>query len=63
LETYELTSVNKYWLSLEFLFSSNATLLVEFGRLKFKRQHVAALGKLRRGDVEAVNGNDGLRAG
>jgi hypothetical protein len=40
LETYELTAVNKHCLSLEFLFSSNATLLVEFGRLKFKRQRV-----------------------
>ena len=40
LETYELTAVNKHYLSLEFLFSSNATLLVEFGRLKFKRQRV-----------------------
>ena len=41
LETYELTSVNKHYLSLEFLFSSNATLLVEFARLKFKRQRVS----------------------
>ena len=41
LETYELTAVNKHYLSLEFLFSSNATLLVEFGRLKFKRQRVS----------------------
>jgi|SRR5882762_1456616 hypothetical protein len=40
LETYELTAVNKRYLSLEFLFSSNATLLVEFGQLKFKRQRV-----------------------
>jgi hypothetical protein len=40
LETYELTAVNKHYLSLEFLFSSKATLLVEFGRLKFKRQRV-----------------------
>jgi len=40
LETYELTAVNQRYLSLEFLFSSNATLLVEFGRLKFKRQRV-----------------------
>jgi hypothetical protein len=38
LETYELTAVNKHYLSLEFLFSSNTTLLVEFGRLKFDRQ-------------------------
>lgn len=41
LETYELTSVNKNYLSLEFLFSSSATLLVEFGRLKFNRQRVS----------------------
>jgi hypothetical protein len=41
LETYELTPVNKDYLSLEFLFSSNATLVVEFGRLKFKRQRVS----------------------
>jgi hypothetical protein len=41
LETYELTSVNKHYLSLEFLFSSSATLLVEFGRLSFKRQRVS----------------------
>ena len=40
LETYELKAVNKYYLSLEFLFSSNTTLLVEFGRLKFNRQRV-----------------------
>jgi hypothetical protein len=40
LETYELTAVDKHYLSLEFLFSSNATLLVEFERLKFKRQRV-----------------------
>jgi hypothetical protein len=40
LETYELTAVNKRYLSLEFLFSSNATLLVEFGRLKFRRHRV-----------------------
>jgi hypothetical protein len=40
LETYELTSVNKRYLSLELLFSSNATLLVEFGQLKFKRQRL-----------------------
>jgi hypothetical protein len=38
LETYELTAVNKRYLSLEFSFSSNATLLVEFGALKFTRQ-------------------------
>jgi hypothetical protein len=43
LETYELTSVNKDYLSLEFMFSSNATLLVEFGRLKFKRQRVSGV--------------------
>jgi hypothetical protein len=36
--TYELAAINKHYLSLEFLFSSNATLLVEFGRLKFNRQ-------------------------
>jgi hypothetical protein len=41
LEMYELTAVNKHYLSLEFLFSSNATLLVEFGRLSFKRQRVS----------------------
>jgi hypothetical protein len=41
LETYELVTVNKHYLSLEFLFSSNATLLVEFGRLNFKRQRVS----------------------
>jgi hypothetical protein len=41
LETGELTAVNKHYLSLEFLFSSNATLLVEFGRLQFKRQRVS----------------------
>jgi len=41
LETYELTAVNKHYLSLEFLFSSNATLLVEFGQLTFKRQRVS----------------------
>jgi len=40
LETYELTAVNKHYLSPEFLFSLNATILVEFGRLKFKRQRV-----------------------
>ena len=40
LETYELTAVNEHYLSLEFLFSSSATLLVESGRLKFKRQRV-----------------------
>jgi len=40
LETYELTAVNKRCLRLEFLFSSNTTLLVEFGRLKFRRQRV-----------------------
>jgi len=44
LDTYELTAVNKHYMSLEFLFSSNATLLVEFGRLRFKRQ------RMRRGD-------------
>jgi hypothetical protein len=43
LDTYELTSVNKDYLSLEFLFSSNTTLLVEFGRLKFKRQRVSSV--------------------
>jgi hypothetical protein len=40
LETYELTAVSKRYLSLELLFSSNATLLIEFGRLKFKRRRV-----------------------
>jgi hypothetical protein len=40
LETYELTSVNERYLSLELLFSSNATLLVEFGQLRFKRQRL-----------------------
>lgn len=40
LETYELTSVNKRYLSLEFSFSSNVALLVEFARLKFKLQRV-----------------------
>lgn len=38
---YELTAVNKHYMSLEFLFSSNVTLLVEFGRLKFRRQRVS----------------------
>ena len=40
LETYELTSVNKRYLRLEFLFASGATILVEFARMKFKRQRV-----------------------
>jgi len=40
LETYELTSVNKRYLSLELLFSSNTTLLVEFGQLRYKRQRL-----------------------
>jgi hypothetical protein len=40
LETYDLTAVNKHYMSLEFLVSSNATLLVEFGRLKFNRQRM-----------------------
>ena len=40
LETYELTAVNRHYLSLEFLFSSNARLLVEFRRLKFRRQRL-----------------------
>jgi hypothetical protein len=39
--TYELTAVNKHYMSLEFLFSSNATLLVEFGRLKFRRRRIS----------------------
>ncbi len=39
--TYELTAVNKRYMSLEFLFSSNATLLVEFGRLKFRRERIS----------------------
>lgn len=40
LDRYELTSVNKRYLRLEFLFSSGATILVEFSRLKFSRQRV-----------------------
>jgi len=40
LDHYELTSVDKKHLRLEFLFSSGAKVLVEFGRLKFKRQLV-----------------------
>jgi hypothetical protein len=40
LETYELKAANKHYLSLEFLFSSKATLLIEFGRLKFDRNRV-----------------------
>jgi hypothetical protein len=38
--TYELTAVNKRYLRLEFLFSSGATILVEFARLKFKRKRL-----------------------
>jgi hypothetical protein len=38
--TYELTAVNERFLRLEFLFSSGATILVEFVRLRFKRQRV-----------------------
>ena len=41
LETYGLTAVNKGYLRLEFLFSSNAVLLVEFRRLRFKRQRIS----------------------
>ena len=40
LETYELTAAGKHHLSLEFQFSSNTMLHVEFGRLKFLRQRV-----------------------
>jgi hypothetical protein len=40
LETYELTAAGKQHLSLEFQFSSNTMLHVEFGRLKFLRQRV-----------------------
>jgi len=38
--TYELTAANKQYLRMEFLFSSGATILVEFARLQFRRQRV-----------------------
>lgn len=38
--TYEMTAANGGLLSLEFLFASGATILVEFKRLQFKRQRV-----------------------
>jgi len=40
INTYELTSGSKAPLSLEFLFVSEATILVEFARLKFSRRRV-----------------------
>ena|ERR1700691_3452353 len=38
--TYELNAVNKRYLSLEFQVDSDATIFVEFARLKFKRQRI-----------------------
>ena len=40
LDTYELTAAGKYHLSLEFQFSSDAVLQIEFRQLKFLRQRV-----------------------
>lgn len=40
LHSYELTAVNRRFLRLEFLFVSGSTILVEFARLKFRRQRI-----------------------
>jgi hypothetical protein len=40
LHSYELTEAGKHFMCLEFLFTSGATILVEFARLKFDRKRI-----------------------